>query len=221
MASGLTAVRRRITEAAERAGRDPAGISLVGVSKNADDSAVAGVIAEGLGDFGENRAQELVERSSRFPDIRWHFVGRLQSNKVRHVRPIAHLLHSLDRPALAEQWVKGPGIPPPVFVQVNLAGEAQKGGVSPDRAPALVAAARGLGIEVRGLMTVPPVGASPEESRPWFRMLREMRDELLDEHPAVSELSMGMTDDFEVAIEEGATMLRVGRAIFGPFPHRG
>ena len=219
MATGLIEIRRRIVAAAERSGRDPEGITLVGVSKYATGSAIVAAHTEGLTDFGENRAQDLGAHVPLLPaDVRWHFVGRLQGNKVRRVRPITHLLHSLDRPELAEQWVKGPGLPPPVLVQVNLAGEQQKGGVAPGEATHLIATAAGLGIEVLGLMTVPPMGEGPEGSRPWFRQLREMRDQVREMHPAVRELSMGMSDDFEVAIEEGATVLRVGRAIFGPFP---
>jgi hypothetical protein len=223
MATGLTEVRRRIAAAAERAGRDPRDITLVGVSKYADDAAVFAAHGEGLTDFGENRAKEFVARSLLLPaaGVRWHFVGRLQSNKVRQVRPIASMLHSLDRPALAELWVKGPGLPPPVLVQVNLAGEAQKGGVAPDEAAALVRGATALGLEVIGLMTVPPVGDRPDDSRPWFRLMRELRDRIRQDHPQVAELSMGMTDDFEVAVEEGATVLRIGRAIFDPVPRRG
>ncbi|MEX1208827.1 MAG: YggS family pyridoxal phosphate-dependent enzyme [Acidimicrobiia bacterium] len=222
MATGLTEVRRRIVAAAERARRDPRDITLVGVSKYADDAAVVAAHAEGLADFGENRAQELAARSVLLPaGVRWHFVGRLQGNKVRQVRPIVSMLHSLDRPALAEHWVKGPGMPPPVLVQVNLAGEVQKGGVAPDEAGALIRIATSLGLEVVGLMTVPPLGDRPEDSRPWFRRLRDLRDRIRQDHPALAQLSMGMSDDFEVAVEEGATVLRIGRAIFDPVPPKG
>jgi hypothetical protein len=221
MATGLTAVRQRIAAAAGRAGRDPAEIVLVGVSKYATAGDVRAAFDEGLHDFGENRAQELADRAALLPTARWHFVGRLQGNKVRLVRPITHLLHSLDRVGLAEHWVKGPGSPPPVLVQVNLAGERQKGGFAPEDANALVSAAEQLGLEVVGLMTVPPAADDPDDSRPWFRRLREMRDLIRGEHPAVNELSMGMSDDFEVAVEEGATVLRVGRAIFDPFHDKG
>ena len=220
MAAGLTAVRSRIAAAAERSGRDPSAITLVGVSKYASDQAIQAAYEAGLEDFGENRAGDFVERSRLVP-ARWHFVGRLQRNKVRLVRPIAHLLHSLDRPELAEYWMKGPGSPPPALVQVDLAGEAQKGGVAPEDAASLVGTALRLGIRVTGLMTVPPIPTDPEDSRRWFRELRELRDRIREHHPSVAELSMGMTEDFEVAVEEGATVLRVGRAIFGPFQHEG
>jgi len=218
MATALRTVRAAVAAAAARAGRDPRGITLVGVSKYATDEAVRAAYDEGLRDFGENRAEELVARAALLPgDVRWHFVGTLQGNKVRRVRPITHLLHSLDRAELAGYWMKGPGAPPPALVQVNLGLEPQKGGVAPGDALELVSTAIGLGIDVRGLMTVPPVGDSAEASRPYFNELRRLRDQIGESHPAVVELSMGMTDDFEVAVEEGASVLRVGRAIFGPF----
>lgn len=220
MATGLREVRRRIAAAADRVGRDPAAITLVGVSKYASDEAVVAAHEEGLEEFGESRASELVERS-RLLSVRWHFVGRLQGNKVRQVRPIAHMLHSLDRPELADYWVKGPGAPPPALVQVDLAGEPQKGGVAPEATAGMVATAEDLGIRIVGLMAIPPLADDAEESRVWFRRLRELRDRIREHHPAVAHLSMGMTNDFEVAVEEGATVLRVGRAIFGPFQHKG
>jgi pyridoxal phosphate enzyme (YggS family) len=214
----LEAVRARVAAAAARAGRDPAGITLVAVSKTATDEQVLEAYASGHRDFGENRAGELAERAARLPaDIRWHFVGRLQGNKVRQVRPVAHLLHSLDRAALAGYWVKGPGMPPPVLVQVNVAGESQKAGVEPEEAADLVAEAAGLGIDVRGLMTMPPMVSDPEEARPYFRRLAALQERLTLQWPGLVELSMGMTDDFEAAVSEGATLLRIGRAIFGPF----
>lgn len=215
----LSEVRARIAAAAEGAGRDPGRITLVAVSKTATDEQVLAAAAAGQRDFGENRAAELAERAARLPDdLRWHFVGRLQGNKVRRVRPVTHLLHSLDRADLVGYWAKGPGRPPPALVEVNVSGEAQKAGVGPDEAPALVETALAMGIEVRGLMTMAPLGDDPEEARPWFRRLAGLRDRIAAEHPGVAELSMGMTDDYEVAVQEGATILRVGRAIFGPFP---
>jgi pyridoxal phosphate enzyme (YggS family) len=217
MATGLSAVRAAVAAVAEGCGRDPAGITIVGVSKYASDEAVRAAYDEGLRHFGENRADGFVARAELLPaDVLMHFVGRLQGNKVRHVRPITHLLHSLDRPELAGYWMKGPGSPPPVLIEVNLAGEEQKGGIAPEGTARLIEEATALGIEVRGLMTVPPVAATPEDSRPWFRALRELRDRLRPDHPGLEELSMGMSDDYAVAVEEGATFLRVGRAIFEP-----
>lgn len=215
----LNEVRERIASAAARAGRSSAEITLVAVSKTADPGGLLAVYRAGQRDFGENRAAALVERSAALPgDVRWHFLGRLQGNKVPRVRPVAHLLHSLDRVELAGYWVKGPGLPPPVLVQVNVAGEAAKGGVPPAEVASLVEAATGLGIEIRGLMTIPPVPRQAEDSRVHFRALARLRDRLATRWQGLTELSMGMTEDFEVAVEEGATLLRVGRAIFGPFP---
>ena len=218
----LQEVRERIATAAARAGRNPREITLVAVSKEATAAQLQAAYAAGQRDFGENRAAALAERTGELPpDARWHFIGRLQGNKVRLVRPAACLLHSLDRAELAGYWAKGPGLPPPVLVQVNIAGEAAKAGVAPRVTAELVAAVASLGIEVRGLMTIPPVTASPEEARPYFRALARLRLDMMERWPRLTDLSMGMSDDYEVAVEEGATLLRVGRAIFGTFPERG
>lgn len=221
MDTGLTGVRRRIAAAAARSGRDPGEVTLVAVSKGVPDAAVLAAYDAGHRDFGENRADALLQRAPRLPaDIRWHFVGRLQGNKVRRVRPMVHLLHSLDRADLAGYWAGGV-LAPPVLVEVNVSGEAQKAGVAPDDAEALVAAATDLGLEVCGLMTMAPAVADPEAARPHFTALRLLRDRLSRKYPALAGLSMGMTDDFEVAVEEGATILRVGRAIFSSSPTEG
>jgi pyridoxal phosphate enzyme (YggS family) len=218
----LSEVQERTAAAAARAGRSCAGITVVAVSKTAGPGMLRAAHEVGHRDFGENRAAVFAERAAALPgDVRWHFIGRLQGNKVRQVRPVAHLLHSLDRADLAGYWVKGPGLPPPVLVQVNVAGEPGKAGVLPQEAEGLVAVAAGLGLEVRGLMTIPPVSGRPEDSRPYFRDLAVLGERLARRWPGLTELSMGMTDDFEVAVEEGATLLRVGRAIFGPFPDNG
>lgn len=222
MATGLSRVLERIDAAARRAGRDPSEVRLVGVSKYAGEEATRSAYDQGLRDFAENRAAELAERYRALPpDIRWHFVGRLQTNKVRVVRPITHLLHSLDRPTLCEAWVKGPGAPPAALVQVNVSGEPQKAGVAPEETARLVEQACSLGIPVVGLMTMAPYDPDPETSRPVFAALALLRDRVRESYPDVTELSMGMTDDFEVAVEEGATVLRVGRAIFGVSTDKG
>lgn len=210
-------VMGRARAAMERSGRDPADLTVVAVTKGQPIEATQEAYESGHRDFGENRAQDLAAKAAQLPaDIRWHFIGALQGNKVRLVRPVASLLHSMDRPRLAAAWVKGVGLPPPVLIQVNLAEESQKSGVSGPEALALADECADLGIEVRGLMIIPPLGADAEASRPWFRRLRELGETLRETHPGAVELSMGMTDDFEVAISEGATMIRVGRAIFGP-----
>ena len=222
MDTGLSSVRLRVAAAAARSGRSPASVVVVAVSKSASDGAVLAAHEAGVRDFGENRAHDLTDRVPRLPgDIRWHFVGRLQTNKVPRVRPVVHLLHSLDRLELASSWVRGGGVSPPALVQVNVSGEPQKAGIFPGDAAPLIDAALGMGIDVRGLMTIPPLATSGEAARPHFAALRELRDRLRGEFPTLTELSMGMTDDFEVAVEEGATILRVGRAIFRVSPEEG
>ncbi len=207
----------RVADAAGRVGREPSSITLVAVSKSKSVPDIESVYELGHRDFGENRAQEMSEKAVRLPsDIRWHFVGALQSNKARQVRPITHLLHSMDRESLASAWAKGSGFPPPVLLEVNIGREAQKAGVMAEDAPAMLDRLQALGLEVRGLMAIPPVVDDAERQRPHFAALRDLRDQLARSHPQIVELSMGMTDDFEVAVEEGATLIRVGRAIFGP-----
>lgn len=209
-------VLTRLAAAAERAGRDPASVTLVAVSKAKPVSDIEAVYQLGHRDFGENRAQEMAEKAARLPgDIRWHFVGALQTNKARLVRPITHLLHSMDRASLAAAWAKGSGLPPPVLIQVNTGREAQKSGVMPEAVAETLDEVRGFGLEVKGLMSIPPMATAPEEQRPHFEQLRRLRDQLAETTPGLVELSMGMTDDFEVAVEEGSSIIRVGRAIFG------
>lgn len=205
----------RVAEAASAAGRNPASVRVVAVSKGRSLEEIMQLYGQGVRDFGENRAQELAQKAPLAPDdIRWHFIGPLQSNKVRIVRPVASVLHSLDRVDLATAWMKGQGNPPPVLLEVNVATEPQKHGVAPGEVMATLERISGLDVPVRGLMTIPPVVDRPEEARPFFALLRELRDLAATRWPLVSELSMGMSDDFEVAIAEGATLIRIGRAIF-------
>ncbi len=210
------AVMDSVARASERAVGSP-GVTVVAVTKNQPLERVLEVYQLGHRDFGENRAQDLAKKAAELPgDIRWHFIGPLQTNKVRSVRPLVTLLHSLDRESLALAWLKGNGLPPPVLVQVNIGDEPQKSGVGEDQVVSLVDTAVELGLDVRGLMAIPPIPESPENSRHHFRRLRIVGEKVRERHPGVTELSMGMTDDFTVAIEEGASMIRVGRAIFGP-----
>lgn len=212
----LPAVRARMAEAVSRAGRSLEEVRLVIVSKGREAAEIGALYAAGHRDFGENRAQELGVKSVVLPEhVRWHFVGSLQTNKVRSVRPAVVMLHSMDRVELGEAWMKGIGLPPPVLVEVNVGEEPAKHGVVPAEAAALVDRLRRLGVPVVGLMTIPPRD-SPEQGRRWFALLRSLRDEIARDHPEVVELSMGMSEDLEVAIEEGATIIRVGRAIFEP-----
>lgn len=208
-------VMQRLEIACRKVGRLPEGVRLVVVSKNQDPETILRIYEQGHRDFGENRAQELVGKAAVLPeDIRWHFVGHLQTNKVRLVRPVASLLHSLDRMELGISWVKGPGSPPPTLIQVNIGREPQKGGVMPEHARNLAEGLTSIGVPVRGLMTIPPQVASPEGSREHFVALRAIWEDLQQAGHRMDVLSMGMSDDFEVAIQEGATDIRIGRAIF-------
>ena len=211
----FSSVEQRVAAACADAGRDRSDVTLVAVSKGRSVEAIRALYEQGHRDFGENRAQELRDKVDELPpDVRWHFVGPLQTNKVRIVRPAASVLHSMDRDSLATAWLKGPGNPPPVYLQVNIGHEDQKSGVGPTAAPAFCDRLVSLGIQVVGLMAIPPLADDPERVRPHFAALRELRDAIAVDHPEVTGLSMGMSDDFEVAISEGATSIRVGRAIF-------
>ncbi len=222
LASALAAVRARIAAACASCGRDPASVELVAVGKTQPVEAVRAAYAAGQRVFGENYVQELVAKAAACADLeglRWHFIGHLQRNKVREVVPRIHALHSLDSVRLVEAVSVARAASDavgalPCYLEVNVAGEAQKEGVPPSGVGALLAAAAvAPGVEVVGLMTVAPLVDDPEDARPVFRALRE----LASAH-GLRELSMGMTNDFEVAIEEGATLVRVGRAIFGERP---
>lgn len=220
----LNRIRSRIAAAAGRVERDPGSVVLVAVSKGRSVAEIKALYEAGHRDFGENRSAEMASKVPLLPaDIRWHFVGSLQSRKTAEIGADTWLLHSMDRPSLARRWAPLDP-PPPCLLQVNLAREPQKHGVDPDAIADQLGLMAELDLRPHGLMLIPPAPDQPEDSRPWFRRLRDLRDELVSEHPELRELSMGMTDDFEVAIEEGATIIRVGRAIFGdvgsaPAPH--
>lgn len=211
----LESVRKRINAAAARAGRPSDEITLVIVSKGQSVETIKTLHDQGERDFGENRAQELASKVDLLPtDIRWHFVGPLQSNKVRIVRPIVALLHSLDRSELGPAWIKGPGLAPPALLQVNIGGEPQKHGVNPDDAIRIFGDLIELGVDLQGLMAIPPAVEQAEAARTHFAAMRRLATLVASNYPGRDSLSMGMTDDFEVAVEEGATFVRVGRAIF-------
>lgn len=224
LARALAEVRERIEAACARAGRDPSSVGLVAVTKTVSAEGVRLALAAGQRDFGENRAQEAL---AKIPEVgegaRWHFIGHLQKNKARHVVGRFERIHSVDGPDLARELdrrAEAAGVRQRVLVQVNLSGEETKSGTSEAGALSLVeAVAAAPSLDLRGLMTIPPPVDRPAENRPFFAALRELRDrcEARVGIP-LPELSMGMTDDFEVAVEEGATWVRVGRAIFGERP---
>lgn len=219
ISSRLEEVRGRIADAVTLAGRESGSVRLVLASKTQPAAAVAAAFDAGARDFGENYVQEaLSKRAALGPllDIRWHLIGHLQTNKARAAVEMFSLIQTLDNQRLAAALFRlHPSPPVPVLVEINLAGEISKSGIEPGRAEALINSVRGQ-VDVQGLMAVPPVAAAPEASRPFFRQLRELRDRLAAATGlALFELSMGMTDDFEVAILEGATIVRVGRAVFG------
>ena len=212
---GLSRVRERIADACARAGRSVDEISLVAVSKNRSDADVLALYQTGHRVFAENREQGLKARiASELPqDITWQFVGPLQSRKAAYVAAHVDLLQSMDRVSLAEKWVARSSTP--VLIQFNLAGEPQKSGFDPATAEETFDMMIDLGLDVRGVMAIPPMADDPENVRPWFAMLRDIFDELCTTQPNVTVCSMGMSHDLEAAIVEGATMVRVGRAIFG------
>jgi hypothetical protein len=232
IAGNLARVRRRLEAAAHRTRRPRGDITLIAVSKTFSADVVRAAAAAGQRQFGENRVQEALDKITALRDlsIEWHLIGHLQSNKAKKAAESFDAIQSVDRMELLPRLsagATGRASPLPVLLQVDLAHEATKHGADESALPDLVRAACGTpGLDVRGLMIVPPWAEDPEASRPWFRRLRELRDRLVGRGFPIErlcELSMGMSHDFEVAIEEGATIVRVGTAIFGvrssPEPH--
>ncbi len=210
--AGAAAVESRIAAACVRAGRARDSVKLVAVSKTFPAADVDHVIAAGITDVGENKVQEARDKKpSVAGNSRWHLIGHLQSNKAKDAVRLFDVIQTVDSVELAEKIARGAdsaGKPQEVLLQVNIGREPQKSGADPDAVAELVRRIGALpSLRLAGLMTIPPVS---DDARPFFRALRAMRDDL-----GLTELSMGMTDDFEVAIEEGATIVRVGRAIFG------
>lgn len=218
LAERLDAVRAGVRAAAERAGRDPREITVVVVGKTFDPATVAAVRDAGQIDLGESRAQELVAKAGELGGrARWHFVGRLQRNKVKDVVGAVTLLHALDRWELAEAVAERAarlGTVQRTLLQVNVTGEEAKAGCPPEEAVALIGRIRELPhLACEGLMTIPARDADPREA---FARLRRLRDDAATRYPEVQHLSMGMSGDYEVAVEEGATFVRVGEAVLGP-----
>jgi hypothetical protein len=219
IAMRLAGVRGRIGAAAARARRDPASIRLVLASKTQPPEAIMAAYHAGARDFGENYVQEAVAKRAALHaigDIRWHLIGHLQTNKARIAIATFDFIQTLDNQRLAAALCRLCPTPPvPVLIEVNLAAEASKNGVAPAGVEELIEAVRDK-VAVAGLMTIPPTADNAEAARPYFIRLRELRDRLAAACGlGLSELSMGMTDDFEIAIEEGATIVRIGRAVFG------
>lgn len=210
----LDAVRTRIAAAARLAGRSPGEVTLIAVSKMHGPEAIAPLLEAGHRDFGENRVQEAAAKwltlKQRYADVRLHLVGQLQSNKAEQAAALFHAIHSVDRPSLVEALARAmerAGRAPACFIQVNLAGETQKGGCGVAELPGLIETARTAGLPVAGLMCLPPADREPA---PWFALLRE-----LARRHDLPGLSMGMSGDYESAVVIGATHVRVGTALFG------
>jgi pyridoxal phosphate enzyme (YggS family) len=229
----LHSVQERMAAAAARAGRDPAEVTLVAVTKTQPPEVIRASYDLGLRHFGENRVEEAEAKLGGLPeDINWHMIGHIQSRKAKRVVPLFHLVHSVDSVKLArrlDRLCEDRQEPFPILLECNVSGEAAKYGFaaqawSEDKTQRdeLLLAVRDIvalpNLQIRGLMTMAPIVADPEETRPVFVRLRELRDMFSQAFPGADwqHLSMGMTDDFEVAIEEGATLVRVGRAIFAP-----
>ena len=222
----LTRIRSRIDQACERSGRQPDSVRLMAVSKNQSPELVAEAASAGLTLFGENRIQEAKVKIPLCPgQLEWHFIGHLQSNKSRDAVSLFHVVQGVDSLALAEELQKQAikqARSLPILLEVNVAGESSKFGWNPDRLLAELLQLNALNrLEVHGLMTIAPYAVDPEQVRPIFRRLRELRDRCTDLLGApLPVLSMGMSGDLEVAIEEGATLVRVGTALFGERPRR-
>jgi len=222
----LGRVRDRIESAARRAGRHPSEVTLIGVTKTIPVERIERAIEAGLTHLGENRVQEAEAKIASLgrgrTGLTWHLIGHLQSNKARKAAALFPWIHSVDRADLVARLDRAAHAPAPpinILLQVDLAHEETKHGVDVARLEDLARAAAGSGaLRLRGLMTIPPLFDDPEGSRPFFGRLRRLRDDLAARGLDLPHLSMGMTNDFEVAVEEGATMVRVGRAIFGERP---
>lgn len=235
IAANLRAVKERIAAAAERSGREVGDITLVAVSKTVPAERIMEALEAGATDFGENRVQEarehFNERGVALPgmvprdNIRLHMIGSLQRNKARAAASFFDYIHSVDRAELLEVLEKDvrearPGLALPVLLQVNVTGESTKSGITPNELPRLAGMLAGCKhLKGTGLMTIARLGAGEKELRQTFSALRKMLETTRRDYPEMRHLSMGMTDDFEIAIEEGATMVRIGRAIFGERLH--
>ncbi len=217
IAENLRRVQERIAAAARTAGRDPSEIRLICVTKGVSVERIREAAAAGVREIGENRVREAQEkRLDMGPDLRWHLIGRLQRNKAKLASQLFDVIHSVDSLDLVEEMEKRADRKLEALIQVNVSGEPTKGGCRPEETEALAEAVlKTKNLKWVGLMTMAPASEDPEDSRPFFRKLRELRDTLGGTHDSRLHLSMGMSGDFETAVQEGATMVRVGTAIFG------
>lgn len=227
MRSNITKIRERVKKACERSGRSVNDVTLVAVSKKFGIDNIKQAFDLGIRDFGENYAQEFRDKSRIIGEeynreIKWHFIGTLQRNKVKYVVGNAHLFHSLHSLKIAEEFNKRAGklgVNTDALIEVNISGEGNKSGVKPVKLKKLLDSVNDLkNVNIIGLMGMAPYLDKQEKSRPYFKMLRELRDEMQQFNSGLKELSMGMSGDFEVAVEEGATIIRIGSSIFGERP---
>ena len=220
LTENLNRVRNRIRAACERCGRDPREIKLVAVSKTVSPEIAAQAVSAGVTDIGENRAQDIAAKFAAIGDkVTWHFIGHLQRNKVKQIIGFVDLIHSLDSPALAEEINRRAAENNKIqkcLLEVNISGEASKYGLRPDEVFAFIKQVAVFdNLKIDGLMTIAPLGADENQARAVFRGLNKLSADISGSGLELKRLSMGMTDDFEVAIEEGAHLVRIGRAIFG------
>lgn len=218
--ANLARIREGMARACDRSGRDPATVTLVAASKTVPLEAIGWTWEAGVRDFGENYVQELRLKAQALPDARWHFVGTLQSHTAHHVATLATVVHTLapggGMTRLARRAAGG-GRSIPALIEVDFTG--QRAGVAPEALQGFAEEVVSTpGLQLVGLMTLPPIPEVPEDARPYFSRLRELAERLREHHPGVVELSMGMSLDYEVAVEEGATMVRIGTALFGERP---
>jgi PLP dependent protein len=216
--ANLATIREAIADACARAGRDPGAVTLVGAAKTVPAEAVGWVAQAGVEAIGHNYVQELRSMHDQVPGVRWHFIGTLQASSAHHVAALADVVETVAGERATARLARRAheaGRVVDVLIEVDLTG--QRSGVAPDALPAFADLVAGLeGLRLRGLMTLPPIPERAEDARPWFVRLRELRDGLSRRHPEVVDLSMGMSLDYAVAVEEGATMVRIGTALFGP-----
>ena len=216
--ANLATIRSGIEAACDRAGRDPADVLLVAAAKRVPAEAVRWVAEAGVTAIGENYVNELREIHDEVPGVRWHYIGALQTNTAHHVAALADVVETLSGERATARLARraaDDGRRLDALIEVDLTGE--RSGVGPDEIGVFADRVASLeGLRLRGLMTLPPLTETAEEARPWFRQLRELRDRVREKHPDVVDLSMGMSLDYQAAVEEGATMVRIGTALFGP-----